>query len=270
MGDRPGGIKANLLFRKSIFSRTTYLDTHPHVLLPPTPPLATSSPAPGVKHRMLSLARSRLVRDVFLVFLGAISMHFITTLLHPFDDLYPTWTLQSFQQEEFVIDPPPYRQGASGNREDKHSPIFASDDVRGDTAVTPVDVLTTIPETEMVQHAPGWTVFKNLYMSNGTFFVITDKPRSEFPELSYVLSVPIPALNTPENIQARLPTEREMDFIAPHEALRRWGPLRPGEKNRIWSIGGNTVCGLRYSPFIARGCFIVYRISFRFYRRPRV
>ena len=210
-------------------------------------------------------------------------MHFITTLLHPFDDIYPTWSLQSFHHEEFVIDPPPYDAGVSGNRDDKTNPLFDYGNGReGDTssppfgtAVTPVDIFTMIPETEMVQHAPGWTVFKNLYMSNGTFFVVTDKPRSEFPELFYILSVPIPALNTPENIQARIPTDQEMDFISPKEALRRWGPLRPGEKNRIWSIGGNTVCIPRWNPFSTfppslPGLFIdrrviVRRISFRFF-----
>lgn len=253
---------------------------------PPTPPspLILSRPAPGVNHRMPSLARSRLVRDVLLVFLGAISMHFITTLLHPFDDIYPTWTLQSFHQEEFVIDPPPYDGGASGHRGDKnYYPVLDDGNERGGdpssppagTAITPVEGFTTIPETEMVQHAPGWTVFKNLYMSNGTFYVVSDKPRSEFPELVYILSVPIPALNTPENIQARIPTDREMDFIGTQEALRRWGPLRPGEKNRVWSVAGNTVCIpclnplLNFPSLTPPGFFIgrrviVYRISFQF------
>jgi hypothetical protein len=123
------------------------------------------------------------------------------------------------------------------------------DDPPSPPASTTVDVLTTIPETELVEHAPGWTVFKNLYMSNGTFFVVSDKPRSEFPKLLYILSVSIPALNTPENIQARLPTDDEMDFITTHEALERWGPLRPGEKNRIWSIAGNTVSVPTRNPF---------------------
>lgn len=166
-------------------------------------------------------------------------MHFVTTLIHPFDDLYPTWTLQSFHQEEIVIDPPPY--------DDTGNPAFDYGNPKGDdtsppprTAVTPTDVLTTIPETEILTHAPGWTVFKNLYMSNGTFFVVSKKQRSQFPELAYILSVAIPALNTPENIQARIPTDQQMDFISPQEAAWRWGPLRPGEKNRIWSIEGNT------------------------------
>ena len=178
-------------------------------------------------------------------------MHFVTTLFHPFDDLNPTWTIESYQQGEIIIDPPPYDERVNNDhRDDNENPALDQDHANGDqppspppssTAVTPVDVLTAIPETEIVQHAPGWTVFKNLYMSNGTFYVVSDKPRSEFPELLYILSVPIPALNTPENIQARLPTEQEMDFIGVDDALLRWGPVHLGEKNRIWPITGNTV-----------------------------
>jgi hypothetical protein len=248
---RPSGIKANLLFSSDSCSSShpSLVPTRtptPHVS-PPHLSLSTPNPAPGVNHRMTGLARTRLVRDVFLVFLGAISMHFITTLLHPFDDIYPTWSVQSFHQEEFVIDPPPYDDGTGGNSDGKASPLFHNDNERGDRTSSPpagssVDVFTTIPETEMVEHAPGWTIFKNLYMSNGTFFVVSEKPRSEFPELVYILSYSIPALNTPENIQARIPTEEEMDFISTKEARRRWGPLRSGENNRIWSITGNTVC----------------------------
>ena len=195
---------------------------------------------------MPSLARSRLARDLFLVFLGAVSMHFVTTLFHPFDDFNPTWTLQSYHQEEIDIGSHLYDEHFNG---DKHNHVLDHDRGEDDepsssppsTAVTPVDATRSIPETELVQHAPGWTIFKNLYMSNGTFYVVSDKPRSDFPELLYVLSVPIPALNSPENIQARLPTDQQMDFIGISDAERRWGSARPGEKNRIWPMTGNTV-----------------------------
>ena len=192
---------------------------------------------------MPSLARSRLVRDVLLVFLGAVSMHFVTTLFHPFDDFNPTWTLESYHQGEIVIDPPPYDERIHNNHGDSDPAFDGSDDESASPppAVTSTDVLTTIPETKIIQHAPGWTVFKNLYMSNGTFYVVSDKPRSDFPELLYILSVAIPAINTPENIQARLPTDQEMDFIGTKDAQRRWGPQKPGDNNRIWPITGNTV-----------------------------
>ena len=194
---------------------------------------------------MGSLARSRLVRDVLLVFLGAVSMHFVTTLFHPFDELSPTWTIQTYDRGEIIIDPPPYDEDVFDNKHyGFNNPVFESGNelsLPPPAAVAPVDVLTTIPETEMIHHAPGWTVFKNLYMSNGTLYVVSDKPRSEFPELVYILSVAIPALDSPENIQARLPTDQQMDFISTRDAQRRWGPVRSNEKNRIWSIAGNTV-----------------------------
>lgn len=204
---------------------------------------------------MANLARSRLARDVVLVFLGAVSMHFVTTLLHPFEELNPTWTLQNYQQEEIVIDPPPYDEYVNADNSVNPNLVVGRNgheppSTPPSTAVTPLDITKTILETEMVQHAPGWTIFKNLYISNGTFFVVSDKPRSEFPELRFILSVAIPALNTPENIQARIPTDKQMDFISPKEAHRRWGPIRSSEKNRIWPITGNTVCvPCRNPPF---------------------
>jgi len=259
-------------------------------------------PAPGVQRRMHSLARSRLARDVFLVFLGAVSMHFVTTLFHPFDDLNPTWTLQSYQ-EEILIDPPPYGERVNVNKHNNDNHVFGYGRGKGNkpsstpasTAVTLVDVTKTIPETEMIQHAPGWTVFKNLYMSNGTFYVVSDKPRSEFPELSYILSIAIPALATPENVRARLPTDQQMDFIGAKDAQRRWGPVKPGEKNRIWPIAGSTVCFSLFLPvgipsrprssrpprfhprgyplfFLPLGCRAPRLLSlffFFFFRRPR-
>jgi hypothetical protein len=48
-------------------------------------------------------------------------------------------------------------------------------------------------------------------------------------------------LDTPGNIQARVPTDREMDFISTKDAEWRWGPVTPGARNRIWSVAGSTV-----------------------------
>ena len=206
---------------------------------------------------MGSLARSRLARDVLLVFLGAVSMHFVTTLFHPFDDFNPTWTVQSYRHEEIVIDPPSYHDGFGGDGGGRNgrNPMFNHHHHGDDgpssphAALTPVDVLNTIPETEIIEHAPGWTVFKNLYMSNGTFFVVSDKPRSAFPELIYILSYAIPAVDSPGNVQARLPTDLEMDFISTQAAQWRWGPVTSDGKNRIWSIAGNTVRSLPETPY---------------------
>ncbi len=85
-----------------------------------------------------------------------------------------------------------------------------------------VDIAYTIPETTIVQHAPGWTVFKNLYMMNGTIFIVTSRPKS-FPDIVMITSTGLPAENTPENIAARVPTSEDMAFLTPQEARDIWG-----------------------------------------------
>ena len=98
-----------------------------------------------------------------------------------------------------------------------------------------------LPPTSIIYHAPGWTLFRNLYMSNGTLYIISSD-RSMFPEIRMMTSTGLPADSTPENLAAREPTTENMDFITPEEAHRRWGanPIR-GEKHRVLSVEGNTV-----------------------------
>ena len=47
------------------------------------------------------------------------------------------------------------------------------------------------------------------------------------------------ALNTPENIVQREPTEREMHFLNELEAAEMWG--EGGEDKRVWTVDGNKV-----------------------------
>ncbi|RDB23569.1 hypothetical protein Hypma_009271 [Hypsizygus marmoreus] len=103
-----------------------------------------------------------------------------------------------------------------------------------------VDTGKELPHTSIVSHAPGWTLFRNLYMSNGTLYILSSN--RSFPVIRMMASVALFALNTPENIAAREPTPHTMDYITPEEALKRWGgnPDR-GEKNRVWTIEGNTL-----------------------------
>lgn len=100
------------------------------------------------------------------------------------------------------------------------------------------------PETSLIAHAPGWTLFRHLYMSNGTFFILSSDPDPQFsfPEIRMMISTGLPAENTPENIAQREPTSQEMQFITPDEAQRRWGGnITHGERNRILTVEGNTV-----------------------------
>lgn len=101
------------------------------------------------------------------------------------------------------------------------------------TETPSVDPLNS--DTSVLAHAPGWTLFRNLYMSNGTLYLVADElQRSNFPELRKMASHPLPAVNTPENIAAREPSDFDITFITPDEAQTRWG-------DRILSVEGNTV-----------------------------
>lgn len=85
-----------------------------------------------------------------------------------------------------------------------------------------MDLAYKIPETALLSHAPGWTVFRNLYMSNGTIYIVTSRP-SKFPDITLITSTGLPAENTPENIAARIPTAEDMAFVTPEEARDLWG-----------------------------------------------
>jgi hypothetical protein len=92
-------------------------------------------------------------------------------------------------------------------------------------------------------------VYRDLFMSNGTLYILTDAP-SEFPPIRLMASHPLAAENTPENIKMREPTPYDMDFLPLAEAQRRWGDdVRNGRKNRVLSVDGNTVC-----LFLFRSC----------------
>jgi hypothetical protein len=84
-------------------------------------------------------------------------------------------------------------------------------------------------------------VFRNLYMSNGTFFIVSDTP-ADFPEIRLMTSTPLTAENNPENIKAREPGPYSMVIVGEGEARRMWGDdVRKGKKNRVLSVDGNTV-----------------------------
>ncbi|PSR81860.1 hypothetical protein PHLCEN_2v6232 [Hermanssonia centrifuga] len=114
------------------------------------------------------------------------------------------------------------------------------------------DLSVDFPETTIDAHAPGWTLFHNLYMSNGTLYVVSSHPYSDFPDINLMTSTGLAAENTPENIAARMPTSQELDFITPEEARTRWGPIpsQPRSKNRVWNVQGNTLLSNDPSQFL--------------------
>ncbi|OBZ67048.1 hypothetical protein A0H81_13019 [Grifola frondosa] len=135
-------------------------------------------------------------------------------------------------------------------------------------AVTPIDLSYDFPETTIVSHAPGWTVFRHLYMSNGTLFIVTSQPVSSFPDISLITSTGLTAENTPENIAAECPHPMICPSLLQHR--RRSAGRRPrqvGAEPRLyllargfWSGAFNAVvnpssAGMTTAPPVHRAIF---------------
>jgi hypothetical protein len=192
----------------------------------------------GLRSRFRFITR----RDAILLLLGAASMHLYSSFSPP-----PTGsaiifnTHLSSQDPLHHIPPPvqpvePVQQPVRNTR--KRPPL--RDPPPPSSSLIP-DIKHEIPQTELVSHAPGWTIFRNLYMADGTLFIVTSNPDA-FPDIKLITSTGLPAENTPESITERMPTSRDMSIISPEEARRRWGGEQStGEPNRIFPIEGSTV-----------------------------
>ncbi|KZT55650.1 hypothetical protein CALCODRAFT_436943 [Calocera cornea HHB12733] len=88
--------------------------------------------------------------------------------------------------------------------------------------------------TELVNHVPGWTLYTNLYFSNGTFFIVSDEQFGDgyWPERRMMTSTGLPGLH--DNGPQREPTEKEMDIITPKQAEAIWG-------DRVFDVQGFSV-----------------------------
>lgn len=197
----------------------------------------------------MSIARSRSMRDAVLVLFGALSMHIATSFLgalHP--NVFSGDIIVNTQVEQQRIADPYLVEDSRANVPLPKLP-------QSDAAKVALE--NEIPETTMVSHAPGWTVFKNLYMSNGTLYVVSSHPQSHYPDIQYITSTGLYAENTPENIAARMPTKNEISFITVEQARLLWGPSRSQlraktARNRIYNVRGNTFmlsATHRYIPY---------------------
>lgn len=191
---------------------------------------------------MPSLIRSLSRRDAILILVGALTTHFFTTMA-PLSSQSVVITAGFHQQvnSEPVVNEPPLQ--SDQHTSDLLVPILSESAGKSeaqDTTFrnTDLSTLSLLPETTIVEHVPGWTLFRDIYMANGTLLVLTSSP-SSFPDIRYMTSTGLPALNTPENVALREPTSQDMDIISPEEALQRWGD-HPSTR-RVWSVEGNTV-----------------------------
>lgn len=138
-----------------------------------------------------------------------------------------------------------------------------------------------LPQSKLVAHAPGWTLVRNLYMSNDTLYIITPErpvtprrsdpensrdrkpdyygPHGEdltygytkvngWPEIRQMTSTGLSAVNSPENIALREPLPQNLQYITIEEAKKRWGDAVLKDENgverkesRVWVVQGNSV-----------------------------
>ena len=151
-------------------------------------------------------------RDCILIILGASILYFSSSLFSPFDPRRGHLGPPSFQETLSV-----------------------------DSLILDVGYADSFPETTVIAHAPGYTLFRNLYMANCTFFAVSQNP-GNFPQRRMITSTGIIALNQPENIQRREPSDREFQIISPETAMARWGgDISRKERHRVWSIEGISV-----------------------------
>jgi hypothetical protein len=79
-----------------------------------------------------------------------------------------------------------------------------------------------VPDTVVVAHVPGWTIFDRLYALDGTLFIVTDDPAS-IPEKKFMISTAKRIANGPVAAATRLPTDKELRVISTAEAKTLFG-----------------------------------------------
>ena len=253
-------------------------------------------------------------RDALLILLGASSMHIWSLLLHGLnpetqDDYTPITLNQVNQQVNHVLAETATVTTTATARTTitatttrtttetqtvKTPEGWSYDEVdKPAGVVSPRDEL--LPPTSLLAHAPGWTLFRNLYMYNDTIYIVTDdtpvtpsrsdpensrdrKPdyygphgedltygytkAGDWPEIRKMTSTGGSAVNSPENIAEREPRPQHMQFISTKEARRRWGNLAAQEKQTtVMVVQGNSVSPRRLSLAISSSRTDIYLIA---------
>jgi len=79
-----------------------------------------------------------------------------------------------------------------------------------------------VPDTVVVAHVPGWTIFDRLYALNGTLYVVSDDPAA-VPDRNYILSTALRIANGPIEAAKRIPTDKELRVISTADAKTLFG-----------------------------------------------
>ncbi|KAF8158227.1 hypothetical protein B0H34DRAFT_797639 [Crassisporium funariophilum] len=81
---------------------------------------------------------------------------------------------------------------------------------------------SSVPETRIVAHVPGWTVFDRLYLLNGVVYIVSDQPAA-VPDVRFIYSKAIFIKDGQESEPERLPTDEEIRVISSKQAKKLFG-----------------------------------------------
>ncbi|KAK0472482.1 hypothetical protein IW261DRAFT_1424309 [Armillaria novae-zelandiae] len=195
-------------------------------------------------------------RDSILLILGALLTHLLTVAhYHPLLDANINIDTHFQHVHDARLPPSVWEEDVPPEVQIVHQAEIATLTPEPSTSLQTVH--GDLPHTSIVHHAPGWTLFRNLYMSNGTLFLLSSN--RSFPEFRLMTSPGIPADGSPEYFALSEPTLQHMNYITPPEAQQRW----EGEtQNRVWTVEGNTLLVNEHSQFLGHFYHLVAELFF--------
>ncbi|KAG6845116.1 hypothetical protein H0H87_000543 [Tephrocybe sp. NHM501043] len=81
---------------------------------------------------------------------------------------------------------------------------------------------SSVPQTRVLSHAPGWTVFDRLYIFKGVVYIVSDEP-SMVPNVTHIYSKGFFIENGAEAVASRVPTDEDIRVISTKEAKTLFG-----------------------------------------------
>ncbi|GLB38269.1 putative protein of unknown function (DUF563) [Lyophyllum shimeji] len=79
-----------------------------------------------------------------------------------------------------------------------------------------------VPQTKVLAHVPGWTIFDRLYIFKGVVYIVSDEP-TKVPNVTHIYSKGLFIENGIEAQASRLPTDEDIQVISSKEAKTLFG-----------------------------------------------
>ncbi|KAG8942687.1 hypothetical protein FRC03_002932 [Tulasnella sp. 419] len=146
--------------------------------------------------------------------------------------------------------------------------IFMNDDAESFCRVSPAApslpnmrsglVEIGFPQTDVIRHVPGFTIFDNLFMLNGTLFIVSDKP-DDLPEIRMMTSTGYPLYHGEEEIRRREPTPHDMQIISSKAALELFGHTVTRLSGVTFLVNDPSQFATHYYHFVAEVLLSLWR-----------